>query len=79
MLLNGRLLGVQADGTIDHEAALREFAQVECRAIISIEALKGAEAIRRFGPAAREGAYFIRALPTDSSRRLATKQDGAKP
>jgi hypothetical protein len=79
LLLNGRLLGVQSDGSIDHEAARRELSQVDGRSVASIERLKGAEAIRRFGPAAREGAFLFRTIPVDSSRRDITKRAGNPP
>ena len=59
LLVNGRALGRRRDGTIDHVAAGQSLRMVDPRSIVSIQIVKGDEALGRYGPAARGGAVLI--------------------
>jgi hypothetical protein len=66
-LVNGKAVGRRSDGTVDSAATLRWLQSVDARQIVSIEVVKGDEAIKRFGPDARGGAVLINTM-ADTSR-----------
>ena len=59
MLIDGVPLGVRPDSSVDHAAAKRLLQQIRCRDVVSIQVVKGKEALRRFGRAADPGAILI--------------------
>ena len=68
-VIDGIVLGLRSDNTIDHDAARRVFARIDATTIVSIEVLKGERAMQRFGPGAHEGAILITTTKQGSARR----------
>ncbi|HEV7990911.1 MAG TPA: hypothetical protein VGP25_03755 [Gemmatimonadaceae bacterium] len=52
-------LGLRPDSTIDQEAAAKALALIDPKLIVSIQILKDATAIPRFGPGAHAGVVLI--------------------
>ena len=67
-VINGIVLGLRPDNTIDHVAARRALARINATTIVSIEVLKGERAIQRFGPGAHEGTILITTTKPGSAR-----------
>ena len=66
-VVDGKVIGQRSDGSIDHMAAGQWLRTVDPRRIVSIEIVKGADAVRRFGPNARNDAVLF-STAADSSR-----------
>ena len=64
LVLDGVVLGLRPDGTVDHTAAQAALAGVEVGEVESVVVVKSAEAVRRFGPGGHRGAILI-----ETSRR----------
>ena len=58
-IVDGEVMGRRADGSIDHGEAERRLRTLDPHRIESIEIVKGADAVRRFGPSARDGTVLI--------------------
>jgi hypothetical protein len=59
LFVDGKALGRRADGTIDDVAAAHSLRMVDPLSIVSIQVVKGNEAVERYGPAARGGAVLF--------------------
>ena len=68
-VIDGVVLGLRPDNTIDHAAARRAFGRINPTSIATIEVLKGEGAMQRFGPGAHEGAILITTAKPGSARR----------
>jgi len=78
-VLDGVRLGLRPDGTVDHEVACRLLSQLDPKQIASIQVLRGAEAVARFGPGAHEAAVLIKTRLPDSSRKDPSPPKPANP
>ena len=58
-VVNGKPLGIRPDSSIDQELAKRELGKIKCRDVVSIDALKGAAAAKRFGPNVPDGVVLL--------------------
>jgi hypothetical protein len=61
-VLDGVVLGLRADGTIDHDAAGKAMREVDVKSITFIQILEDATAIARFGPGAHQGVVLVETL-----------------
>lgn len=59
LVVDGVVLGLRPDGTVDHAAAQTVLDGLDAGEIVSVIAIKAAEAVERFGPGGHLGAILI--------------------
>ncbi len=59
MLIDGVPLGLRPDSTVDHDAAKRLMQRIRCKDVVSIQVVRGEQAVRRFGRVADPGVIMV--------------------
>jgi TonB-dependent SusC/RagA subfamily outer membrane receptor len=58
-VVDGVVLGLQSDSSVDHSVVQRLFSDLDPNEIESVEVLKGAQAVALYGPGAHGGVIIL--------------------
>jgi hypothetical protein len=78
-VVDGAVLGLRPDGTVDHDAAGRALGTIDPNQIVSIQMLKDSIAIARFGPGAHAGAAIIETYRSTGAGKDSSRAKSASP